>query len=169
MKFPKCQFDNREGVKFCKKCGAKMELVFPNCGAGVPLDRQFCAECGHDLRKPKEAPPIDYSQPQSYTPKFLADKILNNTRNRSATYELTLRSEKRYQSGDQISYYVTGDSGKVQAYDHCNLASEWDPSHPDENTRYYQKKLRDLYKNFLYSSNLIQSLKPFIRFHQPCT
>jgi class 3 adenylate cyclase len=40
------------------------------------LDRQFCGECGHDLKKPKEAPPIDYSQPQSYTPKFLADKIL---------------------------------------------------------------------------------------------
>ncbi|NIS70351.1 MAG: AAA family ATPase [Proteobacteria bacterium] len=76
MKCPKCQFDNREGVKFCEKCGAKMELVCPNCGAEVPLDRQFCGECGHDLRKPKETPPIDYSQPQSYTPKFLADKIL---------------------------------------------------------------------------------------------
>jgi class 3 adenylate cyclase/tetratricopeptide (TPR) repeat protein len=76
MKCPKCQFDNREGVKFCEKCGAKMELVCPNCGAEVPLDRQFCGECGHDLRKPKEAPPIDYSEPQSYTPKFLAEKIL---------------------------------------------------------------------------------------------
>ncbi|MHC4687611.1 MAG: zinc-ribbon domain-containing protein, partial [Planctomycetota bacterium] len=49
MKCPKCQFDNREGVKFCEKCGAKMELVCPNCGAEVPLDRQFCGECGHDL------------------------------------------------------------------------------------------------------------------------
>jgi class 3 adenylate cyclase/tetratricopeptide (TPR) repeat protein len=55
-----------------------MELVCPNCGAGVPLDRQFCGECGLDLRKPTEAPPIDFNQPQSYTPKFLAEKILNN-------------------------------------------------------------------------------------------
>jgi class 3 adenylate cyclase/tetratricopeptide (TPR) repeat protein len=28
------------------------------------------------MKPPKEAPSIDYSQPQSYTPKFLADKIL---------------------------------------------------------------------------------------------
>jgi class 3 adenylate cyclase/predicted ATPase len=28
------------------------------------------------LKEPKEAPPIDYSEPQSYTPKYLADKIL---------------------------------------------------------------------------------------------
>jgi class 3 adenylate cyclase/tetratricopeptide (TPR) repeat protein len=37
---------------------------------------RFCDGCGHDLTKPKEVPPIDYNQPQSYTPKFLADKIL---------------------------------------------------------------------------------------------
>ena len=76
MKCPKCQFDNREGVKFCEKCGAKIELVCPNCGAKIPTDRQFCGECGHDLKKLEEAPPIDYSEPQSYTPKYLADKIL---------------------------------------------------------------------------------------------
>ncbi|MFQ5918249.1 MAG: adenylate/guanylate cyclase domain-containing protein, partial [Candidatus Binatia bacterium] len=29
-------------------------------------------------RKPIEAPSIDFAEPQSYTPKFLADKILNN-------------------------------------------------------------------------------------------
>jgi class 3 adenylate cyclase len=40
------------------------------------LDRQFCGECGHDLGKPKEAPPIDFTRPKSYTPKHLADKIL---------------------------------------------------------------------------------------------
>lgn len=36
----------------------------------------FCGECGHELKEPEEALPIDYNQPQSYTPKFLADKIL---------------------------------------------------------------------------------------------
>jgi DNA polymerase elongation subunit (family B) len=76
------------------------------------------------------------------------EKIRNNARNRSAAYELALRSEKRYQPGDQISYYVTGDSEKVQVYDNCRLAREWDARHPDENLRYYQKKLRDLYKKF---------------------
>ncbi len=76
------------------------------------------------------------------------EKIRNNARNRSAPYELALRSEKRYQPGDQISYYVTGDSEKVQAYEHCKFAREWDPKHPDENVLYYQKKLRDLHKKF---------------------
>ncbi|HDZ26132.1 MAG TPA: adenylate/guanylate cyclase domain-containing protein, partial [Candidatus Aminicenantes bacterium] len=76
MKCPKCQFDNREGVKFCEKCGTSIELVCAKCGAKIPLDRQFCGECGHDLSRPEEAAPIDYNQPQSYTPKFLAEKIL---------------------------------------------------------------------------------------------
>ena len=33
-------------------------------------------KCGHDLSKTVETSPIDYSQPQSYTPKYLAEKIL---------------------------------------------------------------------------------------------
>ena len=55
-----------------------MELICPNCKAKIPLEREFCGQCGLDLRKPTEAPPIDFNQPQSYTPKFLAEKILNN-------------------------------------------------------------------------------------------
>jgi class 3 adenylate cyclase/tetratricopeptide (TPR) repeat protein len=78
MKCPGCEFENREGVKFCEKCGVKLEFICPNCEATIPLDRLFCGECGHDLRQPKEAPSIDYSEPQSYTPKYLADKILTS-------------------------------------------------------------------------------------------
>ncbi len=76
MKCPKCQFDNPEGAKFCNECGNKLELMCPECGKVNPLGSKFCNECGHDLRKPKEALPVDYDQPQSYTPKHLADKIL---------------------------------------------------------------------------------------------
>jgi len=76
MKCAKCQFENREGVKFCEKCGAKMESVCSNCGANIPLDRQFCGECGHALGEQEKASPLDYSEPQSYTPKHLAAKIL---------------------------------------------------------------------------------------------
>jgi predicted ATPase/class 3 adenylate cyclase len=42
------------GVKFCEGCGTKMELVCPNCGTQIPLDRQFCGECGEKLDKAKE-------------------------------------------------------------------------------------------------------------------
>jgi len=76
MECPKCQFENREGAKFCKKCGEKLELTCPSCGTPYQQDSPFCDECGHNLKEPKETPPIDYSKPQSYTPKFLAEKIL---------------------------------------------------------------------------------------------
>ncbi len=76
MKCPKCQFDNLEGAKFCNECGNKLELACPECGKVNPPGSKFCNECGHDLLKPKETPPVDYDQPQSYTPKHLADKIL---------------------------------------------------------------------------------------------
>jgi len=76
MKCPKCQFENREGAKFCKKCGNRLELECPSCGYPYQPDSTFCDECGCSLMEPKATQPIDYSQPQSYTPKVLADKIL---------------------------------------------------------------------------------------------
>jgi len=76
MKCSKCQFDNSEDASFCSKCGTKLEITCPECCKKLSPDSNFCNKCGHDLRKPLEAPAIDYSQPQSYTPKFLAEKIL---------------------------------------------------------------------------------------------
>jgi class 3 adenylate cyclase/tetratricopeptide (TPR) repeat protein len=78
MKCAKCGSHNREGVKFCEECGAKLELECPTCKAKIPIGKKFCGECGHKLTEPQKTPSIDYSEPQSYTPKFLADKILTN-------------------------------------------------------------------------------------------
>ena len=82
MRCPECEFDNREGAKFCKECGAKLELACPKCDSLITPDSKFCDECGYDLSTPAIAPPVHYTEPQSYTPKFLADKILT-TRGRS--------------------------------------------------------------------------------------
>jgi len=76
MKCPKCQFNNPEEAKFCNECGSKLEITCSACGKINPIGSKFCNECGQDLRKLIEVPPIDYSKPHSYTPKFLADKIL---------------------------------------------------------------------------------------------
>ncbi len=76
MKCPKCQFENPESAKFCNECGSKLEIACSACGKINPLSSKFCNECGQDLRGLIEAPPIDYSKPHSYTPKFLVDKIL---------------------------------------------------------------------------------------------
>ncbi|MGD9227441.1 MAG: adenylate/guanylate cyclase domain-containing protein [Desulfobacterales bacterium] len=78
MKCPECQFDNREGAKFCSECGNRFEITCPECNTKIRLGSKFCDECGYDLKKPQDATAIDYSKPQSYTPKFLADKILSS-------------------------------------------------------------------------------------------
>jgi len=76
MKCSKCQFENLEDAVFCNKCGAKIEIVCPKCNKENPSGSIFCNKCGHNLQEPKEPP--DYSEPQSYTPRFLADKILTS-------------------------------------------------------------------------------------------
>ena len=76
MKCPKCNSENRETAKFCGKCRAKLLPICPNCGTENPFDNIFCDECGHDLRESNKEQPIDYSKPNSHTPKHLADKIL---------------------------------------------------------------------------------------------
>jgi hypothetical protein len=75
-------------------------------------------------------------------------KISGKRRNLSAAYELALRSERRYQSGDQISYYVTGRGLRIRVAEAARLASEYDPARPDENVIYYQAKLAELYDKF---------------------
>jgi class 3 adenylate cyclase/tetratricopeptide (TPR) repeat protein len=76
MKCPECQFENRETAKFCGECGHRFEIACPECGFNNRAGNKFCDECGHDLRSTQETPPVNYSEPESYTPKFLADKIL---------------------------------------------------------------------------------------------
>jgi predicted amidophosphoribosyltransferase len=61
MQCPKCQFENREGVKFCEECGAEFGLECPVCKANIPLGRKFCGECGHKIDFPVETPPKDLS------------------------------------------------------------------------------------------------------------
>ena len=79
-------------------------------------------------------------------------KVRGKKRNAAAAYEIALKSERPYQPGDQVSYYVTGQGAKVKINENCKLASQWDPKNPDENVEHYKGKLKELYKKF----------KPFI-------
>ena len=78
MKCPKCQYENPDNKKYCRKCGADLLYHCPQCGSEVLADDLFCGDCKYDLLKDKPKPDIDYAQPQSYTPKHLADKILTS-------------------------------------------------------------------------------------------
>jgi DNA polymerase, archaea type len=75
-------------------------------------------------------------------------KVKTKKRNAAAPYELALKSQRRYQPGDQISYYVTGTKAKVKISENCKLATQWNPQHPDENVEQYKAKLNELYEKF---------------------
>lgn len=88
-------------------------------------------------------------------------KIAGSARNRAAAYELALTSGRNYRPGDQISYYITGTTKKVAAYENSKLAREWDPQARDENIDYYVAKLDELMKKFAgFSAPKVLSADP---------
>jgi DNA polymerase I len=72
----------------------------------------------------------------------------------SAAYELAAAAGRVLEPGDQISYYVTGRGAGVPVNEYAKLASQWDPTRPDENVEYYQAKVREIGERF----------RPFVEF-----
>ncbi len=84
MKCQKCQFENPAGIKFCGKCGTRLEAVCPNCNFANPSDFTFCGECGHNLISPAATIPskdLSFDEKlakiQKYLPSGLTEKILS--------------------------------------------------------------------------------------------
>ena len=75
------------------------------------------------------------------------DKLESGGGRRSASYELALASNRDYQRGDQITYYITGDKKNVSVVDNSKLLSDA-PEQRNENTIYYLNKLAELRKKF---------------------
>ncbi len=80
MKCPKCQHENREGARFCLKCGAKLENLCHKCGAKLPPGARFCDECGAKIGEAELKIPIPkledaYTHLQSVMPGSLAVKL----------------------------------------------------------------------------------------------
>lgn len=69
-------------------------------------------------------------------------------RNKSAGYELAIKSGTRWRIGQKVFYYITGEDSNVRAYDNCKFAEDWDPNFPDENTGFYLKRLDEFTKKF---------------------
>ena len=76
MNCPRCQHDNPSGVKFCGECGTRLESLCPSCKASNPPANKFCGQCGAALGQ--VAATSEFTSPQSYTPKHLAEKILTS-------------------------------------------------------------------------------------------
>ncbi len=49
MKCPKCQFENPDDNKFCRKCGAEIILTCSKCGNEMQTDDKFCGKCGQKI------------------------------------------------------------------------------------------------------------------------
>ena len=75
-------------------------------------------------------------------------KISGAARNRSAAYELALKSGRDYQPGDQIKFYITGTKKNVAVHQAAKLLSEWRAEARDENVEYYVAKLNDLAEKY---------------------
>jgi class 3 adenylate cyclase/predicted ATPase len=76
VKCPRCQHENPSAVKFCGECGARLELLCPSCRAANPPANKFCNECGAALHGGTTT--AQFTSPQAYTPKHLAEKILTS-------------------------------------------------------------------------------------------
>ena len=53
------------------------------------------------------------------SPETYKRKLPAGTGRRAAAFELAIRSERDYQSGDQVTYYITGEKKKVSAVDNA--------------------------------------------------
>jgi class 3 adenylate cyclase/tetratricopeptide (TPR) repeat protein len=73
---PRCERANPADASFCAGCGAALARACAGCGRANAPDARFCNGCGQPLAGPGPATPSP--DPRSYTPKHLADKILQS-------------------------------------------------------------------------------------------
>ncbi len=78
MKCQSCNAENRDGRKFCAGCGARLALVCRACAAPNEVGDAYCGECGAALQVATQTPAPRQRAPASYTPRHLADKILQS-------------------------------------------------------------------------------------------
>src|SRR5262245_28125723 len=76
MQCLRCQHENPPQAKFCLECGAKLALACSKCLTELPAEAKYCLQCGQPVST--GAVPSHFSSPESYTPKHLAEKILNS-------------------------------------------------------------------------------------------
>jgi len=89
MNCASCGHTNPERAKFCLECGAPIAARCPSCGTDLLPAAKFCLECGAAVQVPgagsqafgpdtRHPAPDTPKDPRSYTPKHLAEKILQS-------------------------------------------------------------------------------------------
>ena len=73
---PRCQQENPSQAKFCLECAGPLALRCANCGTQLPAGSKVLFRCATPVSAPGSPP--RFISPESYTPKHLAEKILNS-------------------------------------------------------------------------------------------
>src|SRR5262245_1679002 len=79
MKCARCQHQNEARAKFCEECAAPLVFTCVNCGCQLSPTAKFCSECAHPTGlAPGAGTAPRFASPETYTPKHLAERILNS-------------------------------------------------------------------------------------------
>src|SRR5437867_3602899 len=88
MKCSTCGHENRDAAKFCEECATALTLACSHCGAVLRPTAKFCDTCAQPVAHGLQAAPMSAGAeaptpqrapaPRTYTPKHLADKILQS-------------------------------------------------------------------------------------------
>src|SRR5262244_745450 len=79
MKCARCQHQNEARAKFCEECAAPLVFTCVNCGRQLSPTAKFCSECAHPTGlAPGAGAAPRFASPETYTPKHLAERILNS-------------------------------------------------------------------------------------------
>lgn len=76
---PGCGHDNRAGAQFCEECGARFARSCASCNTELRAGAKFCDACGSPTETGESGKASEPQRsPRDYTPKHLADKILQS-------------------------------------------------------------------------------------------
>ena len=59
MRCKGCEFENREGRKFCASCGSALPVACRECGYANEGGDRYCSGCGRLLAEPDVAPRVE--------------------------------------------------------------------------------------------------------------
>jgi DNA polymerase elongation subunit (family B) len=113
-------------------------------------------EAGKLRRRAAEAirthqwPLSDFAQREvlSTSPATYQEKLAKGETRRSAAYELALRAGRRYEQGDTVAFYITGEKKTISVSDGAKLLADAPADRRDENVPYYLDKLDKLFAKF---------------------
>jgi len=75
-----CGHENRDTARFCEACAAPLARSCASCGNALRPEARFCDGCAHPVGPPAPQPVAEAAarSPRDYTPRHLADKILQS-------------------------------------------------------------------------------------------